>query len=285
MITILDGGMGQELVTRSRVAPTPLWSTRALLDEPELVRAVHDDFFEAGAMVATTNSYAIQRERLRPAGLDDRFEALHHAACEIACRARDAAGSGRVAGAIGPLTGSYRTGPLPEDATDRFAEICRIQAAYVDLFLIETVCSISHVRSALEGADALGKPIWLALSVDDNDGRFLRSGEPLETAINAAGAADAVLINCATPEAVSQALDVIKGIDKPFGAYANGFTHIASSFVQVGATVKELTKRTDFTPKVYADFAESWRDLGTTIIGGCCEVGPAHICELARRLT
>ncbi|MEO1239691.1 MAG: homocysteine S-methyltransferase family protein, partial [Pseudomonadota bacterium] len=82
MITILDGGMGQELIARSAAEPTPLWATKVLLDEPELVRAVHDDFFAAGAMVATTIA----------AGLDDQFEPLHRAACEIACASRDAAG-------------------------------------------------------------------------------------------------------------------------------------------------------------------------------------------------
>jgi homocysteine S-methyltransferase len=27
-----------------------------------------------------------------------------------------------------------------------------------------------------------------------------------------------------------------------------------------------------------------WVDQGATIVGGCCEVGPDHIAELARRL-
>ena len=106
MITILDGGMGQELIARSAAQPTPLWATKVLSDEPELVRAVHDGFFAAGAMVATTNSYAIHHERLIAAGLDDLFEPFHRAACEIACASRDAAGGGRVAGAIGPVIGS-----------------------------------------------------------------------------------------------------------------------------------------------------------------------------------
>ena len=81
------------------------------------------------------------------------------------------------------------------------------------------------------------------------------------------------------------AVDVIKGCDKPFGAYANGFTEITQSFVQVGATVQDLSARTDLTPHAYAAFAEDWAKMGVTIIGGCCEVGPAHIAELVRRLT
>lgn len=49
MITILDGGMGQELIVRSAQEPTRLWATQVMIDTPELVRAVHDDFFAAGA--------------------------------------------------------------------------------------------------------------------------------------------------------------------------------------------------------------------------------------------
>ncbi len=285
MITILDGGMGQELIARSAAEPTPLWATQVLLDQPELVRAVHDDFFAAGAMVATTNSYAIHHDRLIPAGLDDQFEPLHRAACEIACASRDAAGGGRVAGAIGPLIGSYQTGPLPPDAVERFAEVCRIQAPYVDHFLIETVSALDHVRATLAGASGHGKPVWVSVSVDDYDGTKLRSGEPLEGMMDCIDSADALLVNCATPEAVTTAVDVIKGCEKPFGAYANGFTEITQSFVQVGATVQELSARTDLTPHAYAEFAEDWAKMGATIIGGCCEVGPAHIAELVHRLT
>lgn len=285
MITILDGGMGQELIARSSAEPTPLWATKILLEEPELVRAVHDDFFAAGSMVATTNSYAIHHDRLIAAGLDGQFELLHRAACEIACASRDAAGGGRVAGAIGPLIGSYQTARLPQDAVEKFAEVCRIQARYVDCFLIETVSALDHVRATLAGASGHGKPIWLSVSVDDYDGTKLRSGEPLEGVMDCIDGADALLVNCATPESVTMAVDVIKGSDKPFGAYANGFTEIIPSFVQVGATVRELSARTDLTPEAYAEFAEAWAQMGASIIGGCCEVGPAHIAEIVRRLT
>lgn len=285
MITILDGGMGQELIARTAAEPTPLWATKVMLDEPDLVSAVHDDFFAAGATVATTNTYAIHHDRLIPFGLDHQFEALHRTACEIACASRDAAGGGRVAGAIGPLGGSYRSDPLPDDAMERFAEICRIQAPFVDLILIETAVSIEQVRATLSGASGHGKPVWLGVSVDDEDGTRLRSGEPLEVVMQWISEADALLVNCATPEAVSVALDVIKGVEIPFGAYANGFTRITPSFVQAGATVKELSARKDLSPEVYAGFAEDWVRKGATIVGGCCEVGPAHIAELVRRLT
>ena len=238
-----------------------------------------------GSVVATTNSYTIHHDRLITAGLDEQFEALHRAACEIACASREAAGGGSVAGAIGPLIGSYQTGALPQDAVERFAESCRIQAPYVDHFLIETVSALDHVRATLAGASGHGKPVWLSVSVDDYDGTKMRSGEALELVLDIIDDADALLVNCATPEAVTMAVDVIKSCEKPFGAYANGFTEITQNFVQVGATVQELSTRTDLSPEIYADFAEEWAKMGATIIGGCCEVGPAHIAEIVRRLT
>src|SRR4028118_2160787 len=100
-IVLRDGGMGQELVARSGDEPTPLWATRVMIDHPDLVRAIHDDYFAAGATVATTNTYAIHHDRLERFGLDDQFEDLHRAALRAARAARDAHGSGRSAGSIG----------------------------------------------------------------------------------------------------------------------------------------------------------------------------------------
>ncbi|MEO0865349.1 MAG: homocysteine S-methyltransferase family protein, partial [Pseudomonadota bacterium] len=58
-ITLLDGGMGQELIRRSGQPAQPLWSTQVMIDFPDLVGQVHADYADAGATVATTNTYAI----------------------------------------------------------------------------------------------------------------------------------------------------------------------------------------------------------------------------------
>ena len=34
-VALTDGGMGQELVRRGKSEPTPLWSARVLIDEPD----------------------------------------------------------------------------------------------------------------------------------------------------------------------------------------------------------------------------------------------------------
>jgi len=207
-ITLLDGGMGQELLARTGATPTGLWSTQAMIDHPDAVRSIHDDYFAAGADIATTNTYAIHRDRLDPAGIGDRFGALHQQAVGLATAAKSAAGNGQVAGE--PLT------------------------------------------------DAL----------------------PLLKDFDVA----ALLINCSTPEAVSQGLPLIADANVAFGAYANGFSSISDSFKTAGATTDRLEKRRDLGPTEYADFADQWVEQGASIVGGCCEVGPAHIAEMATRL-
>lgn len=287
-IVLLDGGMGQELVARSGDAPTPLWSTQVMIDHPGLVRQVHADYFGAGATVATTNTYAVHHDRLVKAGIDDRFNALHMQALAEAAAARAAHGSGRIAGSLGPLVASYRpeTHPPQDESVSRYAEIARLLAPVVDFFLAETVASLAHARAVLEGALLGGKPVWLSVTVDDEDGSRLRSGEAVaDLQPIVAGKAEAVLANCSAPEAMAAALAVLGRFGLPYGAYANGFQQITKEFLKDNPTVDSLHARPEMTPDRYADFALQWVGMGATIVGGCCETTPAHIAEIARRLT
>lgn len=285
-ITILDGGMGQELVARSGARPTPLWSTDVMRAQPELVRDVHRDFFDAGAQIATANTYTIHRDRLARAGIEDAFADLHALALAQARAARDAHGSGLVAGAIGPLGASYRADVTPQHgkAVALYAEVAALQAPHVDLLIIETVSSLAQAEAALEGALGRGVPVWIAFSVNDADGTRLRSGEMLSDALPLAREAAAVLANCSVPEVMPAALDVLARVGKPFGAYANGFTEITNAFLEDEPTVDSLSARSDLGPEAYADQVMGWIAQGATIVGGCCEVGPDHIAEISRRV-
>jgi S-methylmethionine-dependent homocysteine/selenocysteine methylase len=283
-ITLLDGGMGQELVARSGDEPTPLWATRVMLDHPGMVREIHADYFAAGATIATTNTYAIHHDRLERFDLDDQFEALHRAAVAQAVDARAAHGSGRIAGSMGPLVASYRAEvaqPLAE-AAPKYAEIAALIGPQVDIILLETMATVLQAEGALKGAQAAGKPVWLSVTVNDHDGTKLRSDEPIADLgrIIETYRPAAVLVNCSVPEAMAAALAEVAKFGLPYGAYANGFTHISGNFLKDAPTVKELTHRHDLTPEKYTEFAMSWVGQGATIVGGCCEVGPAHIRHL-----
>ena len=287
-ITLLDGSIGQELVRRAGDRPTPLWSTQAMIDHPELPTAVHLDYFAAGATVASTNTYAALPDRLALAALEDRFEELVDIAVTAARRARAAHSAGRIAGVLGPLKGSYRPDLCPPaaEAAEHYAPLVDRLAPQVDLLLAETMCSVDQADGVLRASLGHGLPVWLALSVKDEDGTRLRSGEPVADLADllAERRPDAVLVNCTRPEAVAPALDILRNFGLPFGAYANGFTRIDAGFLAVTSTVDALTARKDIGPERYAEIAMGWVAQGATIVGGCCEIGPTHIAELARRL-
>lgn len=289
-ITLLDGSIGQEMIKRGQGAATPLWSTQVMIDEPELLGSVHADYFTAGATIATTNTYAVHRNRLAREGIEDQLAALMNAAVDQAVAARNVHGAGRIAGALGPLLASYRPDLMPDVglARDRFAESITLMGDRIDLILAETVSSLQEAEGVFQGyaASGTGKPLWMAFSVDDTDGRTLRSGEPLFIVAEMVKhyAPAAVLLNYSSPEAITQGLPILTDCGVPFGAYANGFSMITDAFKEDAPTVDALSARTDLTPATYADFVMDWVDAGATIVGGCCEVGPDHISEIARRL-
>ena len=249
---------------------------------------MHEAYFAAGATIATSNTYAILRDRLERVSLEDQTETLTNAAVSAAVAARDLRGAGRVAGSLGPLIASYRPDICPpaDEAAIRYAEPVRLMRDRVDLLLIETMSSVDQADGALRAATGQGKPVWLSVSVEDDDGTRLRSGELVSdlAELVATHRPDAVLVNCSRPEAVVAALTAIRKFGVPFGAYANGFTRISDGFLQDMPTVDALEERTDLDPAAYAEFAMGWIGQGATIVGGCCEVGPAHIAELARQI-
>jgi S-methylmethionine-dependent homocysteine/selenocysteine methylase len=287
-ITLLDGGMGQEIAKRAGDVDSPLWSMKAMMEQPGLVEKVHAEYFAAGATIATTNTYPVHHDRLDPKGLGDKFASLLESGLVEAETARSAHGSGRIAGAIGPLGASYRPDICPpvEVAAPLYGEVAAILASRVDLLICETVSSVVQAEGALAGAMTAGKPVWLAVSVSDDDGTVLRSGEPVGdlAAVVAKYKPAAVLANCSVPEVMQDALAIIRGFGLPFGAYANGFRRISAAFLKDAPSVDVLEARNDLGPAEYADFALHWVGMGATIVGGCCETGPAHIAEIARRL-
>ncbi len=286
-VILLDGGMGQEIVNRGGKGGYGEWATAALHEDPDLVRQIHADYIQAGADVITTNTYGTTRMRLRHVGMEDRLGELLRAAGQLASEARDhsARGDVRIATSVPPLEASYASEFTLSFAqtAEEFAELMDLLDPYVDIFLGETLSTIFEAQAFLEAATGRGKSIWLSLTLQDHGSSNLRSGESLSEAIESFGndAPDALLINCCTPDSIASALPDLRAGDIPFGAYANGFVEIPDAWEEHGG-VAQLATRTDLTPEVYAGEARKWITGGASIVGGCCEVGPAHIARLRR---
>jgi len=285
---ILDGGMGQELINRKVSGQGVLWSAKALFDNPQAVQAVHEDYIHAGADVITTNSYACIRNNFEPEGLADRLGEMNRRAATLAVQARDKLGKPvLIAGSMGPQRGSYRPDLVGSFAETEalYREQAEFLAPYIDLFICETLSCLVEARAAVIAAASTGKPVWLSWSIEDSGAAKLRSGESIVAAwddITGLGVS-AVLLNCSPPEAIGKVLpELVTICDVPVGAYANAFTPIPRMWDFHGEE-SIPPSRTDVTPQMYADHAANWLAAGARIVGGCCEVGPAHIARLYQR--
>ena len=287
-VTLLDGGMGQELLRRSSRVITPMWSADIMLNEPILVRDLHREFIDSGARVITLNSYTATPQRLKRENELQQLENLHQLAMNAAQKAVELSQRNDVAiaGCLPPLVASYRPDVSLsfKDSLDTYRRLVELQSPASNLFICETMSSITEARAACTAALESGKPVWVALTVSDAHPQQLRSGESLEDALKALASFDtqATLLNCSQPEAITACWELLRMTQSKVGAYANGFISVDSLYP--GDTVEELSIRQDMSPQQYAEHAMSWVRNGASIIGGCCEIGPGHIKALHSRL-
>ena len=156
-ITLLDGGLGQELIKRSSAPPHPLWSTKVMMDEPHLVSDIHRDFCLAGAKVICLNTYAVSRYRLDTYAPEEPLDLMLETALQVANKGiSDAKRVDQVSivASLPPLNASYDHSVAPEfeSAYTQYRELVRLQKHRVDAFLLETM---SNIAEASAGAKAI----------------------------------------------------------------------------------------------------------------------------------
>jgi S-methylmethionine-dependent homocysteine/selenocysteine methylase len=295
-ITILDGGMSRELVRLGAELKQPEWSALALMERPDIVRRVHEEFIAAGADVVTTNTYAlvpfhIGEERFREDGR--RLIAL---AGSLAREAADGAGDGKVlvAGSLPPIFGSYEPQLFrPDLVQDYLGVLVEELAPFVDVWLGETLSLLAEAEAVRQAVAATGKPFWVSFTLADGpeaetQPAALRSGESVAAAARwvAGSGASALLFNCSRPEIMRQAVEeaanvfATLGCSIAIGVYANAFESEDD-----GAANETLhATRDDLSADRYAGFACEWVESGATLVGGCCGIGASHIRCLANRL-
>jgi len=300
---VLDGGLGTELEALGCDLSDPLWSAKALFDDPERTREAHRRFLEAGADVIATATYQATFPGLREHGLEDRaIETLLRAAVELAIEVRDAFwadetnraaerdGVGRarplVAASIGPYgayladgseyRGAYGLGlgDLYDFHAPRWEVLAGTDA---DVIACETTPSHDEVLAYCRLAAVSGRPTWISFQCADET--HLADGTPLQAV--AAICEDepnviAVGVNCVDPRLVGPLIEAVRrGTGKPLLVYPNsGETWDAESKAWRGAVAP-----TDWTER-----ALQWARAGAAGIGGCCRVRPADIAAIRTAL-
>ena len=289
-VIVLDGGMGVEIAKRYDAAKQGLWSASVLLDRPDIVLDVHQDFIRAGARMIITNTYSTIPSYLGKAGRADDYVALTTLGGELARRAADDSGqSVQVAGSLPPLSESYRPDLVP--AVDVSLPIYRNLVAAlrpnVDLFICETMSSAIEAHTAASQAKAFGggKPVYVSWTLKEAPGTGLRSGETIAQAFNHLQAldVDGFLLNCTSPEAIEASITELKGLtDKPLGGYANRVKEVPIGWTLDNDIMNE--QREDITKDYFVDLCLRYVARGATIVGGCCGIGPDDIAALTQAL-
>ena len=215
---LCDGAMGSMLYARG------VFINRCYdelnVTQPELIREIHREYLQAGAVVIETNTFGANAVRLERFGLEGKVGELNVAGVRLAreCveQMRDKQASDAfVAGAMGPLgvrlgARAGKDAKLSEaEAYAAFAQQVKALAeggpgVGADLLVIETMPALNEAEIALRAAKAEGAGLPVIVMVTVNvDGNCLDGADP-ETAATrlAALGADAVGCNCSEGPAI-----------------------------------------------------------------------------------
>lgn len=305
-ILILDGAMGTMIQTYAlteddfrgqRFADwgSPLRGNNDLLNltRPDIIAAIHEQYYEAGADFVETNTFSATTIAMA----DYRMEAL---ADEIAAEgariargvadrleARDGKPRG-VLGAIGPTNKTLSLSPKVSDpgyrdvtfdqVRDAYYAQAKAMAPFIDMFLIETVFDTLNAKAAIKAVidlrekEGIDLPVILSGTITDASGRTL-SGQTAEAFWNSVRHARpwAIGLNCALgADLMRQHIAAISRVaDTRVIAYPNaGLPNAFGAY--------------DETPDQTAGHLGEWARSGlVNVLGGCCGTTPGHIAAIA----
>ena len=278
---IADGAMGTMLFANGLQFgdPPEVWN----LSKPDVIRRIHRGYLDAGSQILMTNTFGGNRLRLSLHGLQDRVAELNQTAAILLRSEVDAAGGeALVAGDIGPSGAIMApTGTLEYDeAVDIFAEqAAALVAGGVDLIWIETMSDLNEVKAAIEGVRRVSPGIALITTMTfDTRGRTMMGVTPEQALASlTAWGADAVGGNCGNGP------DELIGVVEKMHAAGPTVPLVAKSNAGMPELVDmQAVYRAD--PATMAAAAQTMRELGASIIGGCCGNTPDHLAAIAARL-
>jgi len=283
---LLDGAMGTQLFARG---VQPGTCNDALnVESPDVVRAIHQAYVEAGSDAVITNTFGANRYALTRHGHADEVHQINKMGAEVA---REAAGGERyVLGDVGP-TGDFLQ-PLgnlqPEELREAFAEQAQgLRDGGVDGFIVETMTALDELEVAVNAVTSIagGLPVFASMSFDKGDAGFrTMMGVDIPSAVAKMRSLGVTGIgfNCGTAS-----LAEYVELAQQYAAVVQSSGRDTVLFAEPNAGKPELVDGQavyKVTPEEFATAVERIIAAGFGVIGGCCGTSPAYIEAVAKSL-
>ncbi|HYC56272.1 MAG TPA: methionine synthase [Candidatus Binatia bacterium] len=307
-ILVLDGAMGTMIQSYGLVEadyrgerfadwPRDLKGNNDLLvlTRPDIVRAIHEAYFDAGADIVETNTFNSTSISQADYGMEAAVYELNKRGAELAREAAAAAQARHpqrplfVAGVLGPTNRTASLSPDVNDPSFRAVTFDELVTAYTeeaeglidggaDVLLVETVFDALNAKAALFAIEDVFEkrrivlPVMISGTITDSSGRTLagqtpsafhyslRHAQPLSIGFNCALGAEQL---------------------RPYIEELSGVAECAVS-AHPNAGLPNQFGGYDDTPEQMAEQIAEWARSGfLNIVGGCCGTTPAHIEAIA----
>jgi 5-methyltetrahydrofolate--homocysteine methyltransferase len=303
-ILIIDGAMGTMIQRyqltekdfrgeRFKDHPSDLQGNNDLLNltRPDVIKAIHAEYLDAGADIIETNTFSTQIISLADYHMEELAYEMSYEGARLAREVVDEYNKKTpekprfVAGAVGPTNRTASLSPDVNDPGYRAVTFDNLADAYYDqirglvdggsdVLLIETIFDTLNAKAALFAADKYAQesgkhlPIMISGTITDASGRTL-SGQTVEAFWNSVRHANllSVGLNCAlgAKEMRPHIQELSEKADVFISAYPNA--GLPNEFGQYDETPHETAHQVD-------DFIRSGL---VNIVGGCCGTTPDHI--------
>jgi 5-methyltetrahydrofolate--homocysteine methyltransferase len=254
------------------------------LTQPEIVSELHDAYFDAGADIATTNTFTATSIGQADYALQDAVYEMNLEGARLARASADRHG-GFVAGSLGPLNVTLSMSPKVDEASFRTISFDQVYDAYaeqiralreggVDLLLIETIFDTLNAKAAIAAAMDVAPelPRWISVTIVDRSGRTL-SGQTIEAFWTSIEHAEPVIVGVNCSLGAAEMRPYIESLARvasvPTSCYPNaGLPNAFGGFDETP----------DTTSSLLGEFAEAGL---VNLVGGCCGTTPDHVRMIA----
>ncbi len=310
-ILMLDGAMGTMIQsyklneadyrgTRFKDFPHDLKGNNDLLTltQPQVIRAIHTSYLEAGADIIETNTFNSNSASMADYHMQDLVYELNFSGAKLAHEATHAMEIKTpnkprfVAGVLGPTTKTTSISPDVNDpgfrnitfdelVTDYSESIRGLIDGGANILLVETIFDTLNAKAALFAIDQYFEtsnsriPIMISVTITDASGRTL-SGQTPEAFWDSVSHVQplSVGLNCALGAELMR--PYIEELSKVAGVYVSAHPNagLPNPLAETG-----YDESPEYTAKLIKDFAQSGF---VNIVGGCCGTTPAHIQAIAK---